>query len=516
MTVTTSASSGAPRPARTRIGTAGVAVGLAMALVLALHIFGGSSSDGSASVPVSVSIDLSRPGARIPRAFLGLSFELSSLSQIARYANSGDFATMLRSLGGGVLRFGGASADTRVAWTDRLTPRPPWASRVLDVGDLRRLRKLATRSDWRVLLTIGLAHYDPRTAAREAAAAKATLGPWLAGIEIGNEPDSYARHNLRAAPWTAAQYNAEVSTYRRAIALLAPGIPLAGPGVSGSAAFKRWGPAEAAAQRPALLTGHHYPLGCRTSPPPTIARLLSQPIRRAEDASLRRYMSVSRAGAIPLRLDETNSVSCGGKAGISDTFASALWAVDYIARAMVAGVAGINFQGNPANCRGYTPVCAPSPQQLARGALRAQPEWYALLLSKELIGDRPVRVIASPSPANVDVIALLSDQGNLHLVIVDDDPPTAKHATVKLHVGRRFGAARILSLTAPSPAASAGVRLGGRALESDGRWRAPARLERRPNRAGVITLDVSPGSAMLVTVASARVPPIGAPGPATG
>jgi len=412
---------------------------------------------------------------------------------------------MLRSLGAGVLRFGGASADTRVAWTDAATPLPAWASFALKAGDLHRLRKLASESGWRILLTIGLAHYDPRAAAREAAAAKTALGGWLAGIEIGNEPDSYARHNLRAAPWTPARYNAEVSSYRRAIAHVAPGIALAGPGVSGSAAFKRWGPAEATAQRPALLTGHHYPLGCHRLPAPTIAQLLSPRIRRAEDASLRRDLSASRSSATAFRLDETNSVSCGGQPGVSNTFASALWAVDYIARAMHAGVAGVNFQGNPANCRGYTPVCASSTRQLAWDVLRAQPEWYALLLSKGLIGDRPVRA-AAPSSANVDVIALLSPRGDLHLVIVDDDPPAAKHATVKLHVGRRFGAATVLSLTAPSPAAATGVRLGGATVGGDGRWHARARPERRPNRAGVITLDVSPGSAILVTVASGGAP----------
>ncbi len=292
-----------------------------------------------------------------------------------------------------------------------------------------------------------------------------------------------------------------MSSYRRAIALLAPGIPLAGPGVSGSAAFKRWGPAEVAAQRPALLTGHHYPLGCHKLPAPTIAQLLSPRTRRAEDASLRRFLSVSRADATAFRVDETNSVSCGGKAGVSNTFSSALWAVDYVARTMLAGVAGINFQGNPANCRGYTPVCAPNPRQLARGALIAQPEWYALLLSKELIGDRPVRATTSPSPANVDVIALLSPRGNLHLVIVDDDPPTAKHATVELRVGRRFGAATVLSLTAPSPTATTGVRLGSATVRGDGSWHALTSLERRPNQAGTITLDVSPDSAILATVA---------------
>ncbi len=193
--------------------------------------------------PISVSIDRLHPGPRVPREFLGLSFELSSAGQIAAYSDRGDFATLLRSLGGGVLRFGGASADTRVAWTDRRTPRPAWASSVLDVSDLRRLGRLAARSGWRVLLTINLAHYDPHAASREAAAAKRTLGPWLAGIEVGNEPDSYARHNLRPLPWTPSAYQTQVSAYRRAIASRATGIPLAGP------AYPARGPSSAGARR---------------------------------------------------------------------------------------------------------------------------------------------------------------------------------------------------------------------------------------------------------------------------
>jgi hypothetical protein len=485
-----------------RIGVAGgIAVALTSTLLLAFYVFGVKPGTGAPSDPLSVSIETGHPGPRVPQRFLGLSFELSRLGQIARYADRGDFVAMLRSLGPGVLRFGGISADTRVAWTDAVTPRPAWASSTLDAGALADLRRLAAKSRWRILLTIGLAHYDPRAAAREAAAAQAALGHWLAGIEVGNEPDAYARHGLRSAPWTFSRYDTQLAAYRRAIEKAAPGLDLVGPDVSGSHVFASWGRAEAIHERPALLTGHHYPLGCHSTPGPTIAGLLSRPIRRAEDASLHRYMSVAHDGSIHFRLDETNTVSCGGKAGISDTFASALWATDYIAHAMLAGVWGINVQGNPANCRSYTPVCAPSVRQLAEGALIAQPEWYALLLSKALVGDRPVRATATPSPANVDVIALLGDRGELHVVIVDDDPPGAKRAAVELHVGSRFGSATALSLTAPSLAATLGVRLGGRAVGRDGAWSGPARLERIPNRSGAITLDTSPASAVLVTIA---------------
>ncbi len=450
---------------------------------------------------VSVSVDARRPRAPVPAAFLGLSFELSSLHQIAQYADRGDFVALLRSLGPGVLRFGGVSADTRTAWSDPATPRPGWASGTIGAGDLRALGRLAARSRWHVLLTIGLAHYNAPAAAREAAVAKASLGRWLAGIELGNEPDAYAHHRLRTGVWTFSRYSREVAAYRSAIERTAPGIALAGPDVSGSLAFPEWGRGEAKRLHPSLLTGHHYPLGCHDVPPPTIERLLSPSIRRLEDASLRRYLSVSRAGRVPFRMDETNSVSCGGRSGVSDTFGSALWALDYIVRSMSAGVAGMNFQGAPANCHGYSPVCAPTPAQLASGELRAQPEWYALLLARSLIGDRPVRAkLTTSEAADMDVVTLLSPSGALHVVILDDDPPGSRAALVSVHVGRGYRAGEILSLVAPSPAASAGVELGGRAVQGAGTFGEPSELSHGADRGGVITLVVSPTSAVLLTV----------------
>ncbi len=485
---------------RRRLGVALAIVAAMLAVALpADGVEAGPEPPAPALTPaqVSVAIDPSAPGPAVPQDFLGLSFELSSAGQLAEYGSRGDFAALLRSLGPGILRLGGASADTRVAWVDRLTPRPPWASAVLEWADLEGLRRLAVRSGWRILLTIGLAHYDPRAAAREAAAAKAALGPWLAGIEVGNEPDSYGRHALRARRWSASRYESQVSAYRLAIARLAPGIPVAGPGVSGSRAFLRWGPAEVRRQHPALLTGHHYPLRCDSVPAPTIEALLSEQTREEEAQSLSRFLAVSRASGTAFRMDETNTVSCGGKGGISDTFASALWAVAYMAEAMGKGASGINFQGNPANCLGYSPVCAPTPARLAAGALGAQPEWYGLLLAKMLVGDSPLpsRVLSSQNP-NLSVHALRTPGGALRFVIVDGDP---SGATVHLRVGHGFKAASLVELLGPSLAASSGVTLGGVAVASDGSFGEPAS---RPLavREGTVSVNVPGASAEVVIV----------------
>jgi hypothetical protein len=470
----------------------------------------------SRAIPVSLSPISSEPGAPVPQSFLGLSFEVGSLPQIAGYAGSGDLTAMLRSLGTGVLRFGGVTADEQIAWKDAQTPRPSWALGVLEDESLRQLGVLASASGWRVLLTLGFGHFEPLAAAREAAAAKAALGESLEAIEIGNEPDSYARHNLRPTPWTPVQYNEQVSEYRGAIEALAPGIPLAGPDTSGSSAYEKWGLSEAIHQRPALLTGHHYPLGCAGQPPPSIARLLSPEIRELEERSLRRYLFIAQETEVPFRLDETNTVSCGGVSGISNTFASALWAVSYLTQAMRLGAAGINLEGNPANCGGYTPLCAPSAEALAKGELVAQPEWYALLLARALVGERPLRTVIAPADRpNVEASTFLAADRALQFVVVDDDAPGARSVAMHLHVGDRYHGASVLSLTAPSPSSESGVTLGGVAVAPNGVWSQPGKLPRSANRNGVITVDIAPSSAALLTVSPKATAPPPATVPAT-
>jgi hypothetical protein len=352
-----------------------------------------------------------------------------------------------------------------------------------------------------VLLTVGLAHYNPASAAREVASAHAILGPWLAGIEVGNEPDSYGRHGLRKEPWLFAGYNAQLTAYRHAIDRLTPGIPLAGPDVSGSKIFTGWGPKLVRAQQLAVITGHHYPLGCHTIPTPTIQTLLSPRIRYEEQVSLRRYMRVARLGHVPLRVDEANSVSCGGVAGISDTFAAALWATSYITTTMSAGAAGINLEGNPARCTGYSVVCAPTPERLAGGQLQAQPEWYALLLTRALIGDRPVTThMSGPALANVTATALLTSSGALHEVLINDEPVGTAPARVHLKLPPGLHSATVVAMSAPSPQAIDGATLGGTSVAADGTWAGASRSTATLARAGQVTVVLPAGSAALVTI----------------
>jgi hypothetical protein len=503
----------APTPPRHRSRRLAVLLGGALLLLLAVASARAVLPPGASSAPAAVASTSPPPGnpalavsvaggasgPAVPARFLGLSFEVQSVPDLARFSTTGNLPLLLRSLGPSVLRLGGVTADSRVAFADPPNPPPDWAGTTISSADLLGLAALARTGDARVLLTVSLAHDDPGAAAVEAAAAQRALGPSLLGIEIGNEPDAYGRHGVRPQPWTFAQYAPEVDAYRAAIAAVAPGLALAGPDTTG-AAFATWGPSEARVERPALLTAHRYPLVCSGVPVPSIAGLLSAATRARDIAQLRSDISIADAARIPLRIDETNSVSCGGRAGVSNTFASALWAVRLISEAMQLGIAGVNFHDLPASCTGYSPLCANGAAALAAGQLSAAPEWYGLLLMRSLVGLRPVAATVSPASPAVTAAAFRG-QGLVRIVLVDSDPGGATRP-IRIAVGSSRVTASVLALTAPSLAATAGVRLGGGAVNARGELLGPLRRTFVHSAHATVTVPLAPASAALVTLTS--------------
>ena len=145
------------------IATAVGALALAALIALALGAFGTSSppqlslheeralaEGGHPTVPphgrpVSVTVAAAAAGPAVPRGFLGLSFEASATPLLASYSHGGNLAGFMRSLGPGVLRLGGVSADQRVAWVPEGTPRPAWASVGVTPQDLADLAEPRAR-----------------------------------------------------------------------------------------------------------------------------------------------------------------------------------------------------------------------------------------------------------------------------------------------------------------------------------------------------------------------------------
>jgi hypothetical protein len=448
----------------------------------------------------SVLIDPAAPiGPVVPADFLGLSFEAGNLANIAAYAGGGDLANLLRSLGQGVLRFGGISVDTEAAWVDE-GAAPAWAHTTIDPQDLQGVAALARATGWRVLLGVTFGHYEPAAAAQEAQVAQSLLGSSLEAIAIGNEPDLYVSDGLRTSPWSFADYVTEAAAYRAAIEAAAPGVAIAGPDASSGQSVLLWASEVAAAEHPALLSAHYYPLTKCEAFQPKLGDLVSPLTRVNESEILSQLSAIAQASKIPLRVDETNNVSCRGEPGVSNVFASALWAVDYIARAMASGVAGLNFHDLIAEPESYSPLVADSAAELASGELHANPEWYALLLADHLLGDLPVRAQVAGGERTLTAAAFTDPDGNVHVVLVNFTPSGARQLLVHLRVPPNVGAGTIMRLAAPGLRATSGVTLGGGAVSPEGTWSPQATLPQVSGKPGALALEMPASSAALLTL----------------
>jgi hypothetical protein len=244
---------------------------------------------------------------------------------------------------------------------------------------------------------------------------------------------------------------------------------------------------------PALLTDHYYPL-TKCGYTPTVSELLSSGVRTDERSILMRVSAIQRSSGIPLQLDESNNISCKGQPGVSNTFASALWAVDYIPRTMATGVRGLDFHDLLSLPGAYSPLIERA------GTLHANPEWYALLLTSALDGTRPLPTsVHSGSPLTAR--AFLAADGSVKIALVNFEAPGAGPLRVSLRIPGRFAHGTILRLTAPSPYSTSQVTLGGSKVTASGDWRPKHPLPRVYDARGALALAMPPSTAAIVTLA---------------
>jgi hypothetical protein len=169
------------------------------------------------------------------------------------------------------------------------------------------------------------------------------------GLEfsLGNEPDLYSLHNYAAlaAPLPDAEL-AAVNLYLQLAEALRPtvgALPVTGPELAIPALWRRQLPRIVAQLHDNTVGVHMYPLSTCDGPGgATLPRLLSS---AAADAprSLAWVVADARAAGVPAILSEANSASCGGRAGVSDTPAAAVWAVRFVLAALKTGFREVRF-----------------------------------------------------------------------------------------------------------------------------------------------------------------------------
>jgi hypothetical protein len=460
------------------------------ALLLVASLAAATAAPASAGAAVRIS---GPPGIVLPASPAGLSVETYVLPVWWGPGSCRSPAReVLRMAGRPEIRIGGNSQDR--IWPNADLPRGQ--EQVADAAFYHAVRCLgATGSP--VLLGLNLLGRDPQATGDLLAAAGGLVPKDQLTIAIGNEPNLYG--GRLPAPGGYAGYlrlyDDMLDALRARFGTFLP--PVAGP----DAATYRW--AAESAQfirdlRPAQADAHLYGLsGCRETPEsvtyPTIERLLDPAASTVLVRNLRAVVQAAQEIGVPAQLSEINSAACRGVHGVSDSFASALWALRLLGDATLAGFSRLQFHSSDSV---YDPFFV-----TPRKTVTFRPVWTAILLANALwpAGTRPMRVLGSVEP-RLGTWAARRPDGGLTLLAVNRDLVHA-HTLVL-----RTGARRAL-LGRVTPRGAYSVALNGRQLRwSKGRpmWQGAQRVDRPPIRHRRLRLAVAPGTAKWLVLDGAR------------
>ena len=169
------------------------------------------------------------------------------------------------------------------------------------------------------------------------------------------------------------------------------------------------------------------------------------------------YARLAHARHVPLRIEEMNAISCGGERGVSDTFASALWALDTLFEFARVGIDGVNINTKPGSLNELFILTD------VDGTWRAsvRPEYYGLMMFAQAAPRRSRLLhISGTIPSRLHAWATRAPDGQLHVVLIND---SLHHAQlVKVRAGGAHGAGMLERMTAPRSGAKSDIKLGGR------------------------------------------------------
>ncbi len=172
-------------------------------------------------------------------------------------------------------------------------------------------------------------------------------------FSLGNEPDLYYLPDYTSLDKPQAGEEAlAVNHYLQVASYLEQAIgqaPLIGPELSRPARWRASLPRVIATLHERTVGVHMYPLTtCRTPRAVTIRGLLSASVADAPRRLSWVVADANAAGAGAI-ISEANSASCGGKAGVSDSPAAAVWAVRFVLAALKTGFREVrfHFSGDP-------------------------------------------------------------------------------------------------------------------------------------------------------------------------
>jgi hypothetical protein len=368
---------------------------------------------------------------------------------------------------------------------------------------------------WQLIYGLNFGHSSPDRLSREAEYVAAKVGKSMLYFQIGNEPDFYrnANNKTRPAGWGFKDYIQEWLACADAILKKVPDAKFGGPDVGSSS---NWIPqfipaaSERLGKRLVAVSGHYYAEGPPDDPKVTTERLLRT--NRQIGRSTKTITDLAAKNGLVYRMTEGNSCYRGGKPGMSDALASALWAGDYMLTLAANGCAGVNLHGGSrsmlraslgnhmpgelvansgSDTKGgyYTPIAG----ELDQG-FKARPIFYGMYLANQLAGTRFKPSTLSVDGVDANAYAGEAD-GQLRVAVFNKDPAKDLKLSVSAPAGTKQ--AKVWRLTGRSLDATTGVKLAGAEVSADANWK-PADVETPAVSEGKVLLELPHDSAALL------------------
>jgi hypothetical protein len=315
----------------------------------------------------------------IPIDFTGLSYEAPQLYNPAYFSDTNtSLVEAFRNLSPrGVLRLGGNLSDVS-RWKgpngDFPTPKQAagieygkhyWEWKLTDPSvrankdgaitpeAIRNLGRFLRATNWKLIYGFNFGCGSPERAADEAACVTQEVGESLMAFQVGNEDDFFGGRPLfRQKPYEFDQYFREYRGFVDAVRAKIPQAPFAGPDTATNMDWvDRFG--QQAGTSAGMLSSHFYAMGPAKDPSMDAAFLLSHN-KRLDKQIMQAKQAVAHSAGLRFRMTEGNSCFGGGKPGVSDAFASALWGADYMLTCASGGYCGVNLHGGGDGY--YTPI----------------------------------------------------------------------------------------------------------------------------------------------------------------
>ena len=466
------------------------------------------------AAPVTVVVDAQDVGTPIAANFTGLSFEVSQLVpndagvHYFRPENA-PLIQLFHTLGIRSLRIGGNTSDRD-------------ARHLPAIADLDSLFAFARAADVKVIYCLRLHGGDPADATQTVKYIMAHYAEQMDCFSIGQEPSAYPKEVVDDRPaaermGAAAEkypYTAFADAWRKfeiAITAAVPGVRLCGPSVHNNAAWAQHFITDFShGHNVALITEHLYPGGAGGKvPTPAIGRdrMLSTNFTQVYEKLYHGFVPMAASNGLPCRLEEVNNYFNGGATNVSNTFAAALWGLDFMYWWAAHGLAGLNFHtgdkvaaGSELHASKYTAFFT------ATNGFYVRPLGYGIkAFAIGSNGKLLPAVITNAENLNLSLYAVKDEAGHLSLTIINKEHGDgARSATVSIDETHAFSArGHLMLLTAPAqdPAATEGETLGGGAIENDGSWNGNWTLV-EPSSTGTFTVEVPACSAVILKLSA--------------